>query len=290
MGVIVSKETRSYELRSSRTTYGNCPGSLETWLLLRSLRTLDLRVKQQSKNSVILAKWLSTQSEISKVWHTSLKDHPSYELAKKQFKDDTHPPMISIELNSKEEAKLLPELCKVFISATSLGSVESLIEWRYKHDESVNPTLIRISVGIENVEDLIADLDQALKTLKSKDSTKIASNFNNKSTLEDSIRLKISLESLEDLKERKIISKEQFETEKSKLFKKYGMLSEVQLENLEISRFLPGGKKFQKSTETEVKKSGASSEYFFEISLSFSVLFLSLLWFWRESLKNYFKF
>jgi hypothetical protein len=287
MGVIVAKGTQGYVLRSSRTTYGNCPGSLETWLLLRSLRTLELRVKQQSKNSVILAKWLSTQSQISKVWHTSLNDHPSYELAKKQFKDDTHPPMISIELNSREEAKLLPNLCKVFISATSLGSVESLIEWRYKHDESINPTLIRISVGIENVEDLIADMDQALKTLKSKDSTKIVSNLN-KTTLENSIRLKISLESLEDLKDRKIISKQQFESEKSIQLTKYGVLSERQLENLDLSRILPGGKKFQISKEPETKKSG-ESEYFFVVSLSMSVLLLSLLWVWRKNLKNYFK-
>jgi cystathionine gamma-synthase len=173
-GVLVTKNEGHYlELRGQRHLLGSVIGNLEAFLLLRSLRTLALRVKQQSKNATKVAKYLndlknSTDSPLAKVvsevWHPSLAHHPSFELCKTQMKG--FPACFAFELSNSKQAQLLPRHLKIIIEATSLGGVESLIDYRYRYDHSVSKTLLRISIGIESAKDLIADLEQALTKVK----------------------------------------------------------------------------------------------------------------------------
>ncbi len=158
-GVLVTGSTEiATQLHQARTTAGSVPGALETWLTLRGIRTLAVRVRQQTETATRLAAWL--EPRVPRVWHPSLASHPSYDLARKQMRGPG--PILSIELASEQAARELPRHLQLFRDATSLGGVESLIEWRRKQDPEASPTLLRLSVGLETPEDLIADLNQAL--------------------------------------------------------------------------------------------------------------------------------
>ncbi|MCZ6531839.1 MAG: PLP-dependent aspartate aminotransferase family protein [SAR324 cluster bacterium] len=158
-GVLVVPESgQAEQLRNERTISGAIPGALETWLTLRSLRTLGVRVAQQSASAARLAQWL--EGRVARVWHPSLSSHPAYELAQRQMRGPGG--VLAIELDTPEAAQALPARLALFQDATSLGGVESLIEWRRKVDPQAPQALLRISVGLEAVEDLIADLQQGL--------------------------------------------------------------------------------------------------------------------------------
>lgn len=158
-GALVTKDMAvARELRAMRTTFGAVPGALEAWLVLRGLRTLGLRVRRQSETATTLAAWLA--GKVPRVWHPSLPEHPGHEVAKRQMRG--FGAMLAIELDREEDARTFPARLRLFRNATSLGGVESLAEWRRKHDASAPPGLVRISVGVEEPADLIADLAQAL--------------------------------------------------------------------------------------------------------------------------------
>ena len=157
-GVLVATQAdRAARLRHERAVLGSTPGALETWLTLRSLRTLDLRVKRQSASATELAAWL--QGRVPKVWHPSLPGHPGYEVGRRQMKGPGG--MLSIELESDARAREFPSRLKLFRDATSLGGVESQVDWRRRHDPQAPAGLLRISVGLEDPRDLIADLARA---------------------------------------------------------------------------------------------------------------------------------
>jgi cystathionine gamma-synthase len=158
-GVLVARdEAVAARLREERTIAGAVPGALETWLALRGLRTLGLRVRRQTETATALAAWL--EPRVARVWHPSLRSHPGHALAARQM---TGPgPILSIELSTEEAARALPGQLRLFQDATSLGGVESLVEWRRKHDPEAAPTLLRLSVGLEDPGDLIADLERGL--------------------------------------------------------------------------------------------------------------------------------
>jgi len=145
-GALVATEDLGKELRYQRMLLGNSLGNMESWLLLRSLRTLSLRVKRQSKTGHKLALWLEKHPKVTKVWHPSISSHPSYELSKKQMRGP--PSTFSIELSNPEEAQQLPKKLNLFSDATSLGGVESLIDYRFAYDSSVSPCLLRLSIGL----------------------------------------------------------------------------------------------------------------------------------------------
>lgn len=152
----------------------------DSWLLLRGLKTLALRVRQINENTLALAEWLEKQPLIKKVIYVGLAAHPQHELAKKQMKGFTG--MLCIEVNGKDDAEefqraqaILNKLT-VFSNAVSLGGVESLIAhpasmWgAHKGKEKGNKSgitngLLRISVGIEHIDDLISDFEGALGSL-----------------------------------------------------------------------------------------------------------------------------
>jgi cystathionine gamma-synthase len=162
LGVLVARDTASGEaLRRARTVAGAVPGALETWLALRGLRTLPLRIRRGSETATRLAAWLA--GRVPRVWHPSLPDHPGHELARRQMAGPGA--ILSFELSGEEAARALPRRLRLIREATSLGGVESLVDWRRRHDSHAPPGLLRVSVGLEEPEDLIADLEQGLRGL-----------------------------------------------------------------------------------------------------------------------------
>jgi cystathionine gamma-synthase len=159
-GVLAVRDAeRAAQLRRERAVQGNVLGVLETWLTLRSLRTLALRVERQSDSATRLAAWL--KERVARVWHPSLPGHPGYEVAREQMRAPGA--VLSIELDSEAAARALPAKLRLLRDATSLGGVESLIEWRRRHDPQAPPALLRVSVGLEHPDDLIEDFRQALE-------------------------------------------------------------------------------------------------------------------------------
>jgi len=153
---------------------GAVPGPMDCFLVLRGIKTLHLRMRQHSENGKIIAQWLRNNSKVDKVYWPGFTDHPGFAIAKKQMRDFGG--MISFELkdDSIEETRRVLSSTKLFALAESLGGVESLInhpasmthasiprEERMKN--GLRDALIRLSVGIEDAEDLVADLDNAIK-------------------------------------------------------------------------------------------------------------------------------
>lgn len=154
-GVLVAKDPAlARRLREARVVSGAIPGSLESWLTLRGVRTLGLRVRHQTATATRLAAAL--EPRVARVWHPSLPSHPGHALAARQMRGPG--PMLSIELATEHQARELPGRLTLFRHATSLGGVESLIEWRRRVDPGAPPTLLRLSVGLEDADDLAADL------------------------------------------------------------------------------------------------------------------------------------
>jgi cystathionine beta-lyase/cystathionine gamma-synthase len=152
---------------------GAVPGPMDCFLMLRGIKTLHVRMKQHCENGKIIAEWLRKHPKVSKVYWPGFTDHPGYAVAKKQMRDFGG--MISFELkdDSPEETKRVLSSTKLFALAESLGGVESLInhpasmthasipkEERIKN--GLKDSLIRLSVGIEDVEDLLEDLEKAI--------------------------------------------------------------------------------------------------------------------------------
>ncbi|HAT8180643.1 TPA: aminotransferase class I/II-fold pyridoxal phosphate-dependent enzyme [Legionella pneumophila] len=151
---------------------GAIAGPFDSFLVLRSLKTLSLRMQRHCENANHLANWLSTHSKIKKVIYPGLKSHPQYSLAKEQMNDFGG--MISIVLKgSLDDAKRFLARCELFTLAESLGGVESLIEHpaimthasipvEQRKALGIEDGFIRLSVGIEHIDDLRADLEHAL--------------------------------------------------------------------------------------------------------------------------------
>ena len=177
-GVLATKRADwTKQLFEDRLALGSVMGNMESWLGIRSLRTLEVRVQRASQNSAKLISWFDramnvsspaegsedavVQSVVQKIYHASLQDEP---WLPKQMPNGFGP-VFSIVLHKEAFAKLLPTKLSFFQHATSLGGVESLIEWRALSDSRVDPKLLRVSVGLENWEDLKDDLLQAFKSL-----------------------------------------------------------------------------------------------------------------------------
>lgn len=158
--LVVKDQEKFHNLVEDRIYLGTNIGNLEASLLYRSLKTFELRVLRQSENCEKLVKFLND----NKLKFKNLKQvfHGSIQFEKLDNQITKHAPTFSLTLISEEFARNFPSKLKYFVHATSLGGVESLIEWRAMSDASVDPTLLRVSVGVENVEDLIEDFRSAL--------------------------------------------------------------------------------------------------------------------------------
>lgn len=164
--VVKDKEVAA-QLRTDRIYLGTNIANLEAFLLLRSLRTFEMRIKTQSENATKLVSYLSEHKAefpdvIDKIFHSSLQTES---FVKRQLKGG-YGPVFSITLKTKEQCKKFPQLLEYFQHATSLGGVESLVEWRALTDPNIEQTLIRVSVGVESAEDLINDFTSGLKKLQ----------------------------------------------------------------------------------------------------------------------------
>ncbi|GAA5980404.1 hypothetical protein JCM10908_001643 [Rhodotorula pacifica] len=168
--VSVRSKEEWHALWHNRTYVGSNIGSLDAWLLLRSLRTLEVRVRKQAETATKLAQWLASLARaeegtnldgpggvVEKVWHTCLQDDRA-ELLGEGKQMTSGPATFGFLLKKEAYAKHLPHNLECFIPATSLGGVESLIEQRLVSDPGADPRLIRLSVGLEDFEDLKADL------------------------------------------------------------------------------------------------------------------------------------
>jgi cystathionine gamma-synthase len=166
-GALVAKEPSPYwdKLTAIRRYGGAVLGPFEAWLLLRGMRTLFLRVKAQSENALALARHFEGHPAVLEVLYPGLESHPDHAIARRQMSGG-YGGMLSLRIRGGQAAALkLWAACKLFKVATSLGGVESLIEHRASIEGADSPVpddLLRLSVGIEAVEDLIADLEQAL--------------------------------------------------------------------------------------------------------------------------------
>jgi cystathionine gamma-synthase len=147
---------------------GGVPGPFDCWLALRGLKTLAVRMERHSENARRIAEYLQSHQSVEQVLYPGLQDHPGHEIAKRQMQDFGG--MISFLVGSEEEAVELVGRTNVWTLAESLGSVESLIEHpaQMTHASTAEGpfaaprNLIRLSVGLESVDDLIADLEAAL--------------------------------------------------------------------------------------------------------------------------------
>lgn len=160
------------QLHFIQNAAGAVPGPLESWLCLRSAKTLHVRMERHASNAMQIAEWLTLQASVLDVHYPGLTSHPQHALAKTQMSGFGG--MISIELGSIERARQFTQSVKLFTLAESLGGVESLVchpvsmthgsvppEQRKRL--GITEGLVRLSVGIEDVADLVADLDQALR-------------------------------------------------------------------------------------------------------------------------------
>jgi cystathionine gamma-synthase len=155
------------KIRKGRHQTGPVLGSQEAGLLLRGLRTLPLRVTESSRNALFLARALEKNPQVSQVLYPGLESHPNHDLAARQMLGGFGG-MLSIRVRGGEEAAIATAArVKLWKRATSLGGVESLIEHRASVEGPGTPVptdLLRLSVGLEDREDLLADLEQALES------------------------------------------------------------------------------------------------------------------------------
>jgi cystathionine beta-lyase len=184
-GILAVNPVRAKEgwwdkLFEERLYLGNVMGSMEGWLGVRSLRTLELRVKRQSQTATKLVAWLNAalnaekesdrdtkviQDVIAKIEHASLQEKDLKDEWLLKQMPNGFGPVFSITMREQTFARRLPSKLQLFHHATSLGGVESLIEWRTMTDSRVDTRLLRVSVGVEGFEDLRDDLLQAFKAL-----------------------------------------------------------------------------------------------------------------------------
>jgi cystathionine gamma-synthase len=162
--VVVADDAHLAALREARELGGATPGALESFLCLRGLRTLPLRLERSQHNASVLASRLSEHPEVSEVRYPGLASHPQH----RRSRDTLGGPGFMLTFRVRggaARADALVEAVSVLTHATSLGGVETTLERRarYPAEQGIVPEdLLRVSVGCEHVEDLWADLDQAL--------------------------------------------------------------------------------------------------------------------------------
>lgn len=162
--VICADPDLAKRLRSRRNDYGTQPDAIACWLAQRGLQTLALRVERQSANALTLARRLAEHSAVAHVYYPGLLDAPGHEIAARQMRGGFGSLISILVEGGVAAAQAVVDHCRLWLPATSLGGVVSRIERRARWTgEAVDPALLRLAVGIEDVDDLWRDLDQALR-------------------------------------------------------------------------------------------------------------------------------
>jgi cystathionine beta-lyase/cystathionine gamma-synthase len=172
--VVCTQPEQAEELGFVQKAAGAILSPFECWLVLRGVKTLAVRMEQHDRGGRVIAEFLAQHKKVKKVFYPGLPDHPQYELARKQMTGFGS--MISLETGSLSNANKMLRKVRVCSLAESLGGVETLISHpatmthaglgeKGRKQIGITDGMVRISVGIENVEDIIADLDQALAAI-----------------------------------------------------------------------------------------------------------------------------
>lgn len=170
--VVCTRQEQTERLSFVQKAAGAILSPFECWLVLRGTKTLAVRMEQHERNGRIVAEFLASHKKVKKVFYPGLKHHPQYELAKRQMTGFGS--MITVETGSLANAAQLLKRVRVCSLAESLGGVETLISHpatmthaalgeKARQAIGITDGMVRISVGIETVEDIVADLDQALR-------------------------------------------------------------------------------------------------------------------------------
>jgi cystathionine beta-lyase/cystathionine gamma-synthase len=172
-GVVCGRHQLLDQIGETRKTLGNCMDPHAAWLLIRGLKTLAVRVARQNENALAVAEFLEQHAKVRRVDYPFLKSHPQYAIAREQMAGGSG--MVTFEVEGTgDDARRVSEAMRMFTLATSLGGVESLvsipvltshamISAELRRKMGVTEQMVRLSVGIESVEDLIADLERALE-------------------------------------------------------------------------------------------------------------------------------
>ncbi|HET7604140.1 MAG TPA: cystathionine gamma-synthase [Gemmatimonadales bacterium] len=169
--LVTSRDDLAERLGFLQNSAGGVPGPMDCWLALRGVKTLPLRMRQHDANGRAIAEWLSGQKSVKKLYYPGLPSHPQHDLARRQM--EGFGGMLSFDLGDEQRARKFVESTRIFALAESLGGVESLIGHPASMTHASVPramreamgltdSLIRLSCGIEDTQDLIADLEQAL--------------------------------------------------------------------------------------------------------------------------------
>jgi cystathionine beta-lyase/cystathionine gamma-synthase len=169
--VAVRDDGLAEDLYFIRKSSGAVPGPMDCWLTLRGIKTLHVRMQRHNENGMAVARWLEAHPKIDRVLYPGLESHEQYDLAQKQMSGFTG--MVSVDVGSLERTKALTEDLRVFSLAESLGGVESLVNvpslmthGSVPEDRraamGITDGLVRFSVGIEGIDDILADLDRVL--------------------------------------------------------------------------------------------------------------------------------
>ena len=175
--LMTSDDAWEEELRILQNSCGSVPGPMDCFLVLRGLKTLHLRMQRHCENGEVVARHLANHPAVAKVHWPGFEDHPGHDVAARQMHDFGGMVAFTLADNDLETAKRVVASTQVFTLAESLGGVESLIGHpatmthasipkEVREKTGVTDGLIRLSVGIEDVDDLLADLDQALNQAK----------------------------------------------------------------------------------------------------------------------------
>lgn len=170
--VVLNSKELSEKLRFIIKTVGSGLSPFDSWLVIRGVKTLAIRMERQQENAIIIANWLKNHDKIEEVYYIGLKDNPYHELSLKQ--SSGFGSMISFRTKDKETAINILNNIKIISFAESLGGVESLITYPFYQTHAdvkleerlargIDECLLRLSVGIENIDDLIGDLNTALR-------------------------------------------------------------------------------------------------------------------------------
>ena len=170
--LITNREDISEKFRFLIKTTGAGLAPLDSWLLLRGIKTLGVRMDRAQENAIAIAQWLKKQKAVTKVIYPGLPEHPGYEIMKKQARG--FGAMLTFQLESKEFALAILENVRMIKFAESLGGVETLITYpttqthadvpkEIREKNGITEATLRLSVGIENIKDLIAELEKVFK-------------------------------------------------------------------------------------------------------------------------------
>jgi cystathionine gamma-synthase len=174
-GVVAGRRELIEQINDTRTTLGNCMDPHASWMLIRGLKTLAVRVARQNENALRVAEFLAQHGKVQRVHYPFLQSHPQYAIAREQMSGGGG--MVTFEVEGTgDDARRVSEAMRLFTLATSLGGVESLvsipvltshamISADQREKMGVTEQMIRLSVGIESAEDLIADLERALEAV-----------------------------------------------------------------------------------------------------------------------------